>query len=199
MVTQKIIIIGGLAISGLSQAATITFDLRNLGTAIRGGYSLSEGGVTLSFSSQSPSGSQLVSTASGIGIDSGYAGEVSGLINGTVRSVASAESLFFMFSKDVVVKSVTLFWTRDGILPIIEPKGVGPTGVLLGPGTTVLPDLFVNGTSANTFLHSPDGYFPASAGFAIRSMTVATVPEPGGFLMGVPGAVLGLTFRRRRR
>lgn len=197
MVIQKLIFPCVLLVSSLSEAATVTFDLQNLPISSFGGYSLKQDGVGLTFFPEN-SASQLVSTAWGIGVDSGYTGEASGFINGKVKSGAGAEALGFMFSKDVVIQSITLVWNSVGVVPIISPKGVVSQDTVLGNGSTTLPGLKVGGTSANEILHSTNGYFPASGGFAIKSITVATIPEPTPTLLGLIGGVLSLALRRRR-
>jgi hypothetical protein len=196
MVIQSVIVAGLLCV-GLARAATITFDLRNLGAANNHSFNLLQDGLELRFSPIY--GGQVVSTAWGIGIDSDYTGEVSGFINGNVQYQAKSESMFFLFSENVLIQSITLFWNSPGVVPIIEPKSVISQSTVLGSGTTQLPDLVVRGTSANTIRHSSTGFFPAGGGFAIQSITVATVPEPTTMFLAALGTIASLACRGTRK
>jgi hypothetical protein len=197
MVIMKALFSGWIFLSGVSQAAIITFDLRNLGEPVNNRFDLSVDGLRLSLSSYKPGNAKLVSTLSGFGIDSGYAGEAPGFINGRLATGQGAESLFFMFSHDVVIRSVILVWNSSGVIPVIDPKSVVSQATVLGNGLTILPDLEVGRTSANMFYHSSQGTFPANGGFAIQSITVDTIPETSSVLCVCLGTVLS-SIRRRR-
>lgn len=197
MVIIKTLFTGWLFLSGVSQAAIITFDLRNLGEPVNNRFDLSVDGLRLSLSADEPGYGKLVSTLSGFGIDSGYAGEAPGFINGRLATGQGAESLFFMFSQDVVIRSVILVWNSSGVIPVIDPKSVVSQATVLGNGLTILPDLEVGRTSANMFYHSSAGTFPANGGFAIQSITVETVPETSAALSLCLATMLFSIHRRR--
>jgi len=182
--------------AGLSQAATITFDLRNTlnTTAIEAG-SVTQSGLTLTLTSAQGS---LNQTSSSFGVNHPSSGDATSLLDG----VNGAETINISFNQDVIITSLTLSSYTHG--------GAETASLTIASFSPI--DLVAQAAASDVYNFSSDNLLNmgqtaqlawlSGNGFSFDSITVETiasvVPEPNSILLLGLSGIIFACYRSRR-